>query len=292
MLLRYLFTLIISTAVGVAGGFGLSSLDTQTWKATAEFEPPKVSTLGNYYTLFSTYTFLNGGDGVSYNVIADDKGSLSLAPEICRKAEDSATLGSYNEFKRNLISTDVLVEFLTQTETVKLKAQLTHQPIVMTAQSLAEQFVFQAATKTQPFDSLSVRSANPEEAYKLLNDFIAFANQQTKQTLNAELVAKWKNLFQQIKSAADIKLGAIQQGNQIATQDWNGKLNLMRSVQPLDDQLTAFRFVKTPSVPLTPDTPNPTLWMMIGALAGLLLGMVIVSTMGLLRKKPADAEQN
>ncbi|VTR50972.1 putative transport protein [Actinobacillus pleuropneumoniae] len=36
MLLRYLFTLIISTAVGVAGGFGLSSLDTQTWKATAE----------------------------------------------------------------------------------------------------------------------------------------------------------------------------------------------------------------------------------------------------------------
>ena len=292
MLLRYLFTLILCIVIGVAGGFGLSSLQTPIWKATAEFEPPKVLELGNYYTLFSTYTFLNGGDSVSYHVISDEKGAFSLAPEVGRKAEDLATQGSYNEFKRNLISPDVLVAFLAQTETVKLKAQLANQPIATTAQRLADQFVFQAASKTQPFDRLSVNSENPEEAHKLLSDFITFANQQTRQTLNAELVAKWKNLFQQIKSAAEIKLGATQQGNQIATQDWNGKLNLMRSVQPLDDQLTAFRLVKTPSVPLAADSPNQSLWMMIGALSGLLLGMIIVSMTGLLRKKSTDAEKN
>ncbi|WGE89211.1 transporter [Actinobacillus arthritidis] len=291
-MLRYLLTLIITTAIGGGIGFGLSFAQKSTWTATAQFEQPSVSELGNYYTLFSTYSFLNGGDSVSYRVVKDEKGALVLAPESGAKAEEKVKTESYDVFKRTLRSPDVLTAFLAQTETVKLKAQLENKPTAIIAQNLAQQFVFQDIAKSQPFEQLSVTSENPEDANKLLSDFIAFASQQAKQTLNAELIAKWKVLFQQIKNVAEIKLGATQQGNQIAMQDWNGKLNLMRSVQPLDDKLVPFKFVKSPSVPLMPSSPAQALWIMIGALVGLLCGMVIVSMSGLFRKKVTNVAQN
>ncbi|WGE56747.1 transporter [Actinobacillus equuli subsp. haemolyticus] len=285
-------TLIFTTAIGAGAAFGLAQLQTPVWKSVAQFDQPRVLELGNYYALYSTYSFLNGGDNVTYHVLKDDKSALSLAPAVSQKAEELAAQAAYEEFKRNLTSVDVLVNFLAQTETVKLKAQLENKPIAVVAQQMATQFVFDNASKRQPADRLSVSSANPEEAQQLLSQFIAFANQQTKQTLNAELIAKWKILFQQVKTAAEIKLGATQQGNQIAAQDWNGKLALMRSVQPLDDKLVAFRFVKAPNVPLSPHSPNQSLWLMIGGLSGLLFGIMLVSFSGLLSRKQGNGETN
>lgn len=274
--LKGLVTLALTAAIGAGAGFGGSQLQTPQWKAEASFDQPRILELGNYYSLFSTYTFLNGGEGVAYQVVANDKGVLTLTPSSSPKAEQEAINSSYQEFKRNLNSPDQLLAFLTQAESVKRKAQLENQPVALIAQQVAGQFEFKGKTATQA-DSLSVVSANPEEANQLLSDFIAFTNQQTKQSLNAELIAKWKNLFQQITKTVEIKLGAVQQGNQIAVQDWNGKLNLMRSVQPLDDKLVAYRFVKSPSVPLSPSSPAPLLWAMIGALSGLILGIFYLS---------------
>ncbi|WP_044024196.1 transporter [Actinobacillus ureae] len=286
-------TLIFTTAIGVGAAFSLTQLQTPVWKSVAQFDQPRVLELGNYYALYSTYSFLNSGDNVTYHVLKDDKSALSLAPAVSQKAEELAAQAAYEEFKRNLTSVDVLVNFLAQTETVKLKVQLENKPIAVMAQQMATQFVFDNASKRQPADRLSVSSVNPEEAQQLLSQFIAFANQQTKQTLNAELIAKWKILFQQVKTAAEIKLGATQQGNQIAAQDyWNGKLVLMRSAQPQDDKLVAFRFVKAPNVPLSPHSPNQSLWLMIGGLSGLLFGIVLVSFSGLLSRKQGNGETN
>lgn len=284
-------TLILTTVIGVGGALGLTYLQTPMWKLVAQFEQPKVSELGNYYALYSTYHFLNGGDNVTYHVL-DDKGMLSLVPTVSQKAEELAVQGAYTEFKRNLASADLLVNFLAQTELVKLKAQLENQPITVMAQQMAKQFAFESGSKNQPSDRLSVLSDDPEETSQLLSQFIAFANQQTKQTLNAELITKWKVLFQQVKTAAEIKLGATRQGHQIATQDWKGKLALMRSVQPLDDKLVAFRFVKAPNIPFSPHSPNQSLWLMIGGLSGLLLGIMLISFSGLFSRKQGNGETN
>lgn len=268
--------LVLTTALGAGAGFGGNQLQTPEWKAEASFDKPRILELGNYYSLFSTYSFLNGGEGVAYQVVSNDKGVLNLTPSSSPKAEQEAIDGSYQEFKRNLTSHDVLLQFLSQAESVKRKAQLENQPVALVAQKVAEQFAFNGKTASLA-DRLSVVSANPEEANQLLSEFIAFANLQTKQSLNAELIAKWKNLFQQINKMAELKLGAVQLGNQIAAQDWQGKLDLMKQVQPLDNQLVAYRFNKSPSVPLTPNSPAPLLWAMIGALSGLIFGIFYIS---------------
>lgn len=273
---KSLATLSLTTVIGAAIGFGSTYLTTPKWTATAEFDKPTIVELGNYYSLYSTYQFLNGGDGVAYQVVKNDKAVLTLSPSSSPKAEKSVVDESYAEFKRNLVSMDVLVNFLSQSEIIKLKAQVENKPITIIAQQVAEQFVFKTDETTNPMDSLSVTSANPEEANKLLADFIQYANQQAKQDLNAELITKWKVLFQQTQTAMEINLGATQNGNQIATQDWKGKLALMKSVQPLDDKLVAYRFIKSPSVPLSPSSPQPILWAMLGALGGALLGLLLV----------------
>ncbi|WP_167509582.1 transporter [Actinobacillus vicugnae] len=285
-------TLVLTSAIGAGIAFGLAQLKTPTWKAVAQFDQPTVLELGNYYALFSTYNFVNGGDNVTYQVVKDDKSELTLTPSVSQTSEERVTQNVYAEFKRNLSSLDLLVNFLAQTEVVKLKAQLENQPIAVMAQQMAKQFVFENGSRLQSVDRLSVVSTNPEEAQQLLSQFIEFANQQTKRALNAELIAKWKVLFQQVKNAAEIKLGATQQGNQIAAQDWNGKLALMRSVQPLDDKLKAFRWLTSPTAPLFPASPNQSLWLTIGGLSGLLFGIMLVSFSGLLSRKQRNDQKN
>ncbi|MDO9735384.1 transporter, partial [Glaesserella parasuis] len=107
-------------------------------------------------------------------------------------------------------------------------------PVSLEAQQLASSFHFNEATNT-----LSTTLINPNEAVTLLTDFIAFSTLQTRADLNTELITKWKVLFQQVKQLAETSTGTAQ-------QEWTTKLNLMRSVQPLDNQLTAYRLVKSP----------------------------------------------
>lgn len=247
-----LLVVLLLTAIGAAAGYGLSYSQTEKWKVTAQLEQPVVPDLGNYYSLLSTYSFLN-----------TNSQDANLQKDVLDEV--------YTEFKRNLTSADLLQNYLAQTEAVKLKAQLENKSPAMMASQLAAHFSF-AKDPAISADNFSFVSENPEEAQKLLSEFILLANSQAREKLNADLIAKWKVLFQQIKAAAELNLGA-KQGN--PAQDWNGKLQMMRSVQPLDNTLTTYRLVKSPSIPLSPVSPERWFWLMVGALSGLILGFML-----------------
>ncbi len=249
-----LLVLLFLSVLGAGAGWVGATMQPAKWKAEAQFEAPKVVDLGNYYSLLSTYNLLKGE-----------------TPETTM-ADMALTNSVYQEFTRDLKSPDVLQQFLTQSEKVKQQATAKNQPTSVFAQEIARQFKFDDATNT-----LSLTLLNPEEASMLLNDFIVFSTMKSRSTLNADLIAKWKILFQQTKQMAESNVGAIQQGTQVAQQDWSGKLKLMRSVQPLDNKLLPFRFIKAPSTPTISEPPeNQLLWLVMGGGVGLLLGLFIV----------------
>lgn len=220
-------------ALGAAVGFGLSHLPKTQWRASAQFDLPTVSELGNYYSLASTYLLLQGDSQANHDQRLSEK--------------------SYAEFKRNLLSPDLQRAFFRE--------------------KVAD-YALQFDDKTQ---RLSLTLDNPNQVEPLLNAFVEQANKRSRVVLNGELIDKWKVLFQQVKSAAEHNLGAIQLGSQVAQQDWSGKLKLMKSVQPLDDKLTAYRFIESPVTPQSPHSPDKWLWAMIGAVAGLVLGLFRLS---------------
>lgn len=235
----------------VTGWFAAPMFQTPQWKSVARFEAPKVVDLGNYYSLYGTYNLVKG------------------VPEQSRFDEE-ITQRVYQEFKRNLTSPDILQHFLVQHETVKQIAARQHQPVAMMAQSLIQHFQLNESQ-----NSFSLTFTNPEEATRLLSEFIRFAAVQTRVVLNDELIAKWKILFQQVKQSAEQNLGAIQQGAQIAQQDWNGKLNIMRSVQPLDDRLQPFRFIKSPTVPQQTEPPSQQImYSVMGGVTGFMVAVI------------------
>ncbi|AHG76461.1 Lipopolysaccharide chain length determinant protein [Mannheimia varigena USDA-ARS-USMARC-1296] len=247
-----LLVILLFTAVGAGAGFGLSYSQPEKWKVTAQFEQPNVPDLGNYYSLLSTYNFLSSN-------------TKELNSSVSQK---EAVEQSYEEFKRNLNSADLLQAYLVQTEEVKLKAQVEKKSPEWVAAELAEQFSFQkdGASNT---DNVSLISENAEEAQKLLTDFIPLVNTQAREKLNADLITKWKVLFQQIKTASELNVG------ERGIQDWSAKLQMMRSVQPLDNQLKAYRLVKSPTIPLKAESPDRLFWLMAGALGGLLIGFML-----------------
>lgn len=249
-----LLVLILFTAIGAGAGYGLSYTQPEKWKVTAQFEQPTIPDLGNYYSLLSTYHFLNSNSQEANSQTAQQQASEQV----------------YAEFKRNLTSADLLQAYLLQTEAVKLKAQVAKKSPAVVAAELVEQFRFEKDMATSA-DNVSLIAENAEEAQKLLADFIPLVNTQARDKLNADLIAKWKVLFQQIKTASELNIGATKQ----SMQEWANKLQMMRSVQPLDNQLTAYRLVKSPSVPLKSESPDRLFWLMIGALSGLLLGFML-----------------
>ncbi|WP_373778444.1 transporter [Glaesserella sp.] len=251
--LSLFFYVIFIFSGATAGWLAAEEFQTPEWKSTAQFEAPKVVDLGNYYALYSTYQLVKGGS--SQNSYLDEE----------------VTQNSFIEFKRNLTSPDVLQHFLVQNEWVKRIAAEQKQPVALVAQGLLARFQYD-----ENRNSFSLTLTSPEESARLLSEFIQFVTLQTRAILNDELVAKWKILFQQVKQSAESNLGAIQQGGQIAQQDWNGKLNMMRSVQPLDNQLKPFRFIKSPKVPQKAEAPeDQSLWAVIGGAIGLLLAFFI-----------------
>lgn len=253
--------LILTACVGIGAGagWGLAGTQTPQWQSTTKLASPTIVELGNYYSLATTYALVKG--------------------EKMAEVESAITEKSYAEFKRQLTSPDQLKQFLITSETVKLQATTKNLPIDTVAQQMAQAFNFD-----EKQNQLSVTLENPENAKTLLADFISFTTLQTRALLNNELIQKWKVLFQQVKQAAEINLGAIQQGEQIAKQDWAGKLNIMRTVKPLDDQLVAFRTLQSPSSPTTPHSPDQSLWLMIGALSGLVVGLFSLSLLSFRRK--------
>ncbi|MDW0616662.1 LPS chain length-determining protein [Mannheimia haemolytica] len=230
-----LLVLILFAAIGAGAGYGLSYTQPEKWKVTAQFEQPTIPDLGNYYSLLSTYHFLNSNSQEANSQTAQQQASEQV----------------YAEFKRNLTSADLLQTYLLQTEAVKLKAQVAKKSPAVVVAELVEQFRFEKDMATSA-DNVSLIAENAEEAQKLLADFIPLVNTQARDKLNADLIAKWKVLFQQIKTASELNINGKQ-----GSQDWAAKLQMMRSVQPLDNQLTAYRLVKSPSVPLKSESPDP-----------------------------------
>lgn len=253
--------LILTACVGIGAGagFGLAGSQTPMWQSTMKFEAPTIVELGNYYALATTYALVQG------DKMAD--------------VEQNLTQKSYREFTRNLHSADQLKRYLVASETVKQQATVKNLPIDTVAQQTATAFKFD-----EPTSQLSVTLENPEKAKKLLSDFVDFTTLQTRAILNNELIQKWKVLFQQVKQASEHNLGTVQIGEQIAQQDWTGKLKLMKSVKPLDDQLVPFRVLQSPSSPTEPHSPDKPLWLMIGALSGLVFGLFCVSLLSFRRK--------
>lgn len=245
--------LILFTAIGAGIGYGLSYTQPEKWKVTAQFEQPSVPDLGNYYSLLSTYNFLSSNTS-ELNTSVSQKEAVEQA---------------YEEFKRNLNSADLLQAYLVQTEAVKLKAQVEKKSAAVVAAELVEQFSFQKDAASNA-DNVSLISENAEEAQKLLTDFIPLVNTQAREKLNADLIAKWKVLFQQIKTASELNVGG-----KVSKDDWEAKLQMMRSVQPLDNQLNAYRLVKSPTLPLKAESPDRLFWLMVGALGGLLIGFML-----------------
>lgn len=258
-LVKNVLILTACVGLGAGAGFGLAGTQTPMWQSTMKFEAPTIVELGNYYSLATTYALVQG-----------DK---------MAEVEQTITQKSYNEFKRNLNSADQLKRYLVDSDIVKQQASAKNLPIDTVAQQTALAFHFD-----EPKAQLSVTLENPENAKKLLADFVSFSTLQTRSILNNELIQKWKVLFQQVKQASEHNLGTVQIGEQVAKQDWSGKLNVMKSVKALDDQLVAYRVLQSPSSPTEPHSPDKSLWLMIGALSGLVFGLFCVALLSFRRK--------
>lgn len=231
-------------ALGLGSGYFYAQSQPKQWKANAVLEAPKVADLGNYFSLYSTYHLVQN----------DGKADPNL--------EKSVAENAYTEFKRSLNATDLRKQFLTENAIVKQIADVNYQPLNETVNHLTEKLQFDEQTNT-----LSLTLVNPEQAVKMLEQFIIFHQGQTRTALNNDLIAKWRFLFQNVKQSAEANLG----------ESWQGKYNLMRAVQPLDNQLTAYHLVQKPMAAYQPELPdNLGKTLGIGGGIGLLLGLLMV----------------
>lgn len=229
--------------LGLGAGYFYAQSQPKLWKATAVFDAPKVAELGNYFSLYSTYQLVQN----------DGKADPNLETTVAESA--------YAEFKRALSTADLRRQFLTENAIVKQIADVHYQPLNETVNRLSEQLHFDEYSNT-----LSLTLVNPEQAAKILEQLIAFHRQRVIDSLNNELVAKWKFLFQNVKQSAEAKLGA----------SWQGKYDLMRSVEPLDGRLNAYHLVQKPLANSAPEMPKALPMLLgIGAAAGLFLGLLI-----------------
>ncbi|MGX3066854.1 hypothetical protein [Ursidibacter arcticus] len=245
-----LFIFILLTLIGSAIGCKSSEFQSEQWQAEVKLEEPVVQDLGNYYALATTYDFLQG------------------------KSERRLTNNVYQEFLLNLSSQDVLTAFLAQHEIVKKYASDHKQLVEAVLPHFIEGFA-SVLPKYNDSSNATFTWQNAEQAKILLNDYIQFAGVKARESLNGELITKWKVLFQQVKFSAENQLGAVLQGDQIAQQDWNGKLNLMRAVQPLDDKLVPYRITQSVTVKKA-QAQNQIYWGLCGGVIGVLLALLFI----------------
>lgn len=259
--LKNLIILVFFVVLGGTGGWLLASQQPTLWRASAQFDQPTAVELNNYYSLATTYALVQNG-------------SNDLDKPLTDKA--------FAEFKRNLQSLDLLKAFVAQSEHLKKQADAKGWSL-----GKATDAFLQGVSFDEKSAKLHLTLDSAEDSQKLLNELIQYATLQTRLGLNQELIEKWKVLFQQVKTAAETNLGAIQVGSQVAQQDWNGKLKVMQSVQPLDNKLQAYRLLSSPELPQQPHSPNKLLWAMIGTLIGLAFGLFGVSLFAISRRKSA-----
>lgn len=214
LLLSLLFILI-------GGGVGVSVAHfyPAKWQVSAQFQPPKMDELGNYFSLFSTYSLVSG-----------DPEAVDMS-----KIERKATQAAYETFTQLLTSPAQLSTYLSQSNFVKSLAQIEGIGEQTLARQIAEDFSL-SEQNGQP--QLSLSAYDRQTVDVLFVDYIRHINQQARETLNKGLIDKWKLLFNQVKQAADAKIDV----------SWENKLKMMQSVQPLDNNLVAFHFARPPQL--------------------------------------------
>lgn len=240
-----LSTLLITalfTAAGIGGAYLHADNQPKQWKATAKFEVPKVANLGNYFSLVSTYNLVQN----------DGKADPNL--------EKNVTENAFADFKKQLTSADTRQQFLRENAIVKQIAEVHNKPLDEVVNQLSDKLQFNEVD-----NSLSLTLVNPNQAVQVLNSYLEINTAQSRKALNDDLIAKWKFLFQNVKQSADANLG----------ESWKGKLNLMRSVQPLDNALTPYNLVQKPTAATKAELPeNLNQSLGIGGGIGLLLGLL------------------
>ncbi|MBE2899038.1 LPS chain length-determining protein [Pasteurellaceae bacterium 20609_3] len=255
------------------------------WRAEAYIEAPKEQDLGNYYALSQMYDLIASRNGQA----AD--------PEPAPVGEQQSAVGGLNgqvfsAFLQNLRAYDVLRAFWENSNYYQqLQTGDSHHDQAL-LESLIERVVYQPGNPAKGLDDrVYLTLNNPKQATELLSALMNYVNEQTHQQEYATLIAKWKNLFEQVKLAASNKLGQTQQGAIVPPSVWESKLAMMRSVSPLDNQFQAFHYLKTPVQPLAPHSPNTALWVLLSGFAGLILGCALVIMLAL-RARNGKAKDN
>ncbi|VEB23520.1 Wzz/FepE/Etk N-terminal domain-containing protein [Avibacterium volantium] len=260
------FIIILVTIIFALAGYGASFLQKPQWKAEAKIYQPTTNQLGNYYALASMYQFIQG------------------------KNEPETLLVNkvYDEFKRQLSAYDNIRQFWLESSYYKQRETGNAQNDEALLEQLVKTVKFSTALKGQA-ETLSIQLDNPKQALEMLNAFIAQSNLAAREVIYNELIGQWKNLFNQVNNAAQLKLGATLQGNALGTQDWQGKLNMMKSVNPLDNNLSAYRYLKSPTQPLNPER-SVLYWVLCAVGLGLVVGMFLANTFTRKTKKESVEE--
>ncbi|OOF78201.1 hypothetical protein BKG96_06520 [Rodentibacter caecimuris] len=247
--LKTLKTLVISTAlcgaIGYASGYWLNA----KWKTEAEITQPTLSELGNYYSLHSMYQLMQGKD----------------------TTDSKVTELVYQNFTKQLISYDNLKHFWENSSYYKQKISKNTTDNARLLNDLINNTHFQPISYN--IGKITITLSEAGESQALLSSLLDNSNTITRQMMYADLILQWKNLFTQVKTAAELNLGNIPYGNSVERQDWQGKLNMMKSVNPLDENFTAFHFTKSPQ---QMEIRGPNSWGYLGAGIGLLLGLFVI----------------
>lgn len=121
------------------------------------------------------------------HLVSGDADAVDMV-KIERKATDSA----YHEFTKILTSSAQLMAFLNQSDFVKARAKVENE----TVQQIASHFKF---SQENNLNQLILSSFDRKEEDQLFVEYIRYVNNQARQTLNNELITKWKSLFEKRK---------------------------------------------------------------------------------------------
>ncbi|MBM2607751.1 LPS O-antigen chain length determinant protein WzzB [Pasteurella multocida] len=242
-----------TTLLGAIVAYGGSYLKSKTWLAEAHVTVPDIALLGNYYALSSTYQFIK------------NKENQRQETEIV-----------YQEFLKQLMSEEMIRRFWEKTEYYKQKQTGEDHIDLALLEKLTKAIKFKSAQTLDVADSVSLTLENPKLATELLSSFIDQVNVETRKIVYSNLISQWKVLFEQVKKATEFNLGKNAQ-SALVLEDWNGKLQMMRSVSPLDEQFSAYRYLKKPTQPIMQRSPNRKCWASVGALIGFILSFFMLS---------------
>lgn len=230
---------VISTAIGGYIGY----LQPNKSIVSAQVEKPRVVDLNNYFSLLTTYRLVNDEPKMTDEQITDFV---------------------YQDFSKQLSSTQLLKTYLQEQEFSKNLALFNG----ISTEQQVEDLVNYFSVTSLPNGILQIEVVNPIKNNQILENvilgFIEVANEQAKKALYEDLVHKWKLLFQQVKLASDNNL----------SESWKGKLQIMLSVQPLDDRLMAYAYVQRPIVMSSIMTNNLLKYGVIGAGIGVILSVL------------------